>query len=411
VDQVRARADALMVLDARAWGRLLKLLRARVGRRPGDDGHDVASPVPAWTTLLATPSSELASGAPRRALCDAVADDQVLVDDLVSEPGLPPDLLTALSATALGAHTDGTDTDDADTDGTDTDAAGEGDGADPQRRDRLRATRRELEQVRRQRDGADARAVRAEARAETLTRSLAEREEELVRLRAALGAFEDEMRSAVSREARRSSARVAELEASLGEERRDRERLRRELERDRGQLEASREEVAQLRAEVERLGAALPSVPSAAGTSERPLVLPPDLHPETTEAARWLLERVDLLVVDGYNVALRAFPDVDLEAQRRMLLDRLRPLVARGGAQPLVIFDGEGPSGSASRVSGLEVRFSSGTVIADDEIVFVVAATERTVLVVTDDRELRARVRAEGANVVGGPALLGALER
>jgi predicted RNA-binding protein with PIN domain len=145
--------------------------------------------------------------------------------------------------------------------------------------------------------------------------------------------------------------------------------------------------------------------------SERPLVLPTDLHPETTESARWLLERVDLLVVDGYNVALRAFPDVDLDAQRRMLLDRLRPLVARGGAQPLVIFDGEGPSGSASRVSGLEVRFSSGTVIADDEIVFVVAATERTVLVVTDDRELRARVRAEGANVVGGPALLGALER
>jgi len=47
------------------------------------------------------------------------------------------------------------------------------------------------------------------------------------------------------------------------------------------------------------------------------------------------------------------------------------------------------------------VRFTADGTIADDEIVFAVAATDEPVLVVTDDAELRARVQAEGGNTIG----------
>ena len=60
---------------------------------------------------------------------------------------------------------------------------------------------------------------------------------------------------------------------------------------------------------------------------------------------------------------------------------------------------------------GVEVRFTAGGVIADDEIVFAVAATDAPVLVVTDDAELVARVRAEGGNTVGVVHLAGIVER
>jgi rRNA-processing protein FCF1 len=55
------------------------------------------------------------------------------------------------------------------------------------------------------------------------------------------------------------------------------------------------------------------------------------------------------------------------------------------------------------------VVFASRTATADDEIVFEVEAAEDA-LVITDDRELRARVRAAGGDSVGTLPFLSAVQ-
>jgi predicted RNA-binding protein with PIN domain len=145
-------------------------------------------------------------------------------------------------------------------------------------------------------------------------------------------------------------------------------------------------------------------------TASRPLVLPAELAPDTTEAARWLLDGARVLLVDGYNVSLALRAGHPLVDQRRWLVERLRPLASRGRAAPVVVFDGEGQGRTQRDPSGVEVRFTASGTIADDEIVFAVAATDDPVLVITDDAELQQRVRAEGGNVLGTVHLLGAIE-
>jgi hypothetical protein len=77
----------------------------------------------------------------------------------------------------------------------------------------------------------------------------------------------------------------------------------------------------------------------------------------------------------------------------------------------IVVFDGDQVNPSSTMSSGVEIRFTAAASTADDDIVFTVAVATGPVLVVTDDRELRERVTSEGANVVGGRAFLGALDR
>jgi hypothetical protein len=399
--------EALEGLDPRSWGRLLAALRARATA-------DMTSEA-AWVPLLDRPSSELATGAGRRALSEAVLADTTVCVALAADGGLPEALRAAvvqpMPVASETAGADGADVahDVAEgaTDGDDAGPAGDGSAL----RGRLRELRRDLDQVRRRRDGAEARALAAEQRATSLTAELAARDERLTVLQRELATTEEATRAAVARAERRSAGRVSELETALAHERREHERLRREAERDRELLEVSRAEVAVLRAEVADHAFAAARHPARAVGATRPVGLPEGLHPDTTESARWLLDRVELVIVDGYNVTKNAFPEHDLETQRRMLLDRLRPLVSQGRGVPLVIFDGDRPRGSSTRAHGLEVRFSGGGVIADDEIVFAVAATAVPVLVVTDDRELRDRVAAQGADVVGALVFLGALDR
>jgi predicted RNA-binding protein with PIN domain len=140
------------------------------------------------------------------------------------------------------------------------------------------------------------------------------------------------------------------------------------------------------------------------------LVLPDALSDDTTAAARWLLDGVSVLLVDGYNVSLALHAGHPLGEQRRWLVERLRPLGRRGRATPVVVFDGDGEGRSQRDPSGVEVRFTASGTIADDEIVFAVAATDEPVLVITDDVELQERVRAEGGNVLGTVHLLGAID-
>lgn len=377
-----SRVDDLLALDARAWAQLLRALRAH---------PDVPGPV---ADALAVPSGELSSGPARRTLCEALDAADPLIDVLRGDAGLPAVVHRALGDAAPDAEHEDVDGPMA---AVDTAVRAE---------ERARALRRSLEEERRRREGAEARAVSAEARAETLR---FERDDALARV----GRLEEELARAgesvermTARAERRSSSRADGLARELAEERRAHAALRREHDRARAEIATARAEVDELRArrtvvDGERHGTT---------STGRPLVLPTELEEGTTAAARWLAAQARVLIVDGYNATLLLRPDRSLEDQRRWLVDRLRPLAARGGVRPVVIFDGDRSRASMRDTGGVDVRFSAEGVIADDEIVFAVAATDGPVLVVTDDVELRGRVRAEGGNVVGVVHLLGVVE-
>jgi predicted RNA-binding protein with PIN domain len=373
----------LLALEPRPWAQLLRALRRMT---------DVPPPL---RELLTLPTSALASGASRAELCGAVAADDPTLEALRSDAALPPEVRQALDPAPGPASGGG---------GQAAESAG-----NSRSDDRARAVRRQLEEERRRREGAEARAASAEARASEATARraellarIAELEDELARSRDAVG-------QASARTERRSATRIADLERDLAAERSAHAALRRDHDRAGTELVVLREALEELRARSAVSSAAAPAAPDphAAG---RPLTLPEELEPETTPAARWLLERATLLLVDGYNVAFALRAGRPLEEQRRWLVDRLRPLAARGGPTPVVVFDGDG-AGSARRApSGVEVRFTARGTLADDDIVFVVAATAEPVVVITDDAELRGRVRAEGGNVIGTVQFLGAID-
>ncbi len=114
-----------------------------------------------------------------------------------------------------------------------------------------------------------------------------------------------------------------------------------------------------------------------------------------------------LFLVDGYNVtkADPATRDLSLEAQREALVARLRSrgrsLLGSGGI--LVVFDGEagmarsGPGRSESHP--VEVVYSRGA-SADDAIVERAARERGRVCVVSSDRGLAERVRANAGAAV-----------
>lgn len=380
-------AHELERLDARAWAPLVRALRT------------LASPSEALAAALVPPTSALTSGPPRRALCAAIAADASVVARLLDDTSLP-----AAVHRALGPVVDGGEPGSGHDDGADGGAADDGPdaGTGVRAQERMRALRRSVEDERRRREGAEARADAAEARAAAAVAAADASSARVRELEVALAAADESLRQAVARAERRGGSRLATLEDELATARSEAETQRREHER-------ARTELATLRAELEALRArSVDPVDGGGGPAAgRPLVLPPGLERDTTEAARWLADRSRLLLVDGYNVVLTLHPGRPLEEQRRWLVDRVRPLVVRDGARPVVVFDGAGVSGRMRDTGGVEVRFTAGGASADDEIVFMVAATDEPVLVVTDDAELRARVRAEGGDVVGTVHLLG----
>ena len=382
------RVDDLLALDARAWALLVRALRNR---------SDLPGPV---ADAVALPSGELSSGPGRRALCEALDAEADLVEALRDDAALPAAVHRALGhdAGADGVGGDGAGPRRAEAPAVEGDPSARDDG-------RLRPLRRSLEEERRRREGAEARAASAESRSEALT---AQRDAALARvseLEEELARTADSVERTAARAERRSSSRAEGLERELAAERSTHAALRREHERVRAELAVARAEVDELRArrsvDVGRDGA---------GAAGRPLVLPDDLAEGTTEAARWLAAKARVLIVDGYNATLTLRPDRSLEEQRRWLVERLRPLAARDVAAPVVIFDGDRSSGRMTDTGGVEVRFTAAGVIADDEIVFAVAATDEPVLVVTDDVELGRRVGEEGGNVVGVVHLAGIIE-
>jgi hypothetical protein len=371
-DSADRRADALAALDARSWAQLLRSLRSI------DD-----APV-SILGLLERPTSELSSGPARRALCTAIAQAGPVLTLLADDAALPAAVHAALDVPSSEERMP-------------VPSVAPASPVEPAENDRARTLRRSLDDERRRREGAEARAQVAQARAEAAVEEIATLRAEVEALTAALEEARSAVEQAAARAERRAGARLTTVEQELASERSAIEVLRREHDRCRSELEVARAELADLRErEADR-----PASSDASAGAGRPIVLPPDVDDETTEAARWLAARASLVIVDGYNAALLLRPGLMLEEQRRWLIDRVRPLAVRGPARPVIIFDGAGTSGTLRDTGGVEVRFTADGTIADDEIVFAVAATDEPVLVVTDDAELRARVQAEGGNTIG----------
>jgi predicted RNA-binding protein with PIN domain len=119
-----------------------------------------------------------------------------------------------------------------------------------------------------------------------------------------------------------------------------------------------------------------------------------------------------ILIVDGYNVSMRAWPDTSPSLQRDRLVAGLTELQLRMRCGVICVFDGAdvGPV-TTSRRGGVRVIFSAPGEDADPVVVREVASHARRapVLVASSDRWVHEHAEAEGALVVGASTLLSAL--
>jgi len=109
-----------------------------------------------------------------------------------------------------------------------------------------------------------------------------------------------------------------------------------------------------------------------------------------------------MLIVDGMNV-IGSRPD-GWWRDRDGAMARLVAALATLGEPVTVVFDSRPRSGEPPQAPGVEVLYATrrGRNAADDEIARIATAGDT---VVTSDRDLIARVRANGANTAGPRSL------
>ena len=144
----------------------------------------------------------------------------------------------------------------------------------------------------------------------------------------------------------------------------------------------------------------------------QPIALPGGVISTSAVAARHLLAAGAAILVDGYNVAMLAWPDRSLQEQRDALIARAENLARRSGADITIVFDGSSVVGAhAAHRKSVRVVYSPEGTTADDVIRAEVDRLEpgAPVVVVTNDREIVADVKAAGANVIPSNAFIAAL--
>ncbi len=143
----------------------------------------------------------------------------------------------------------------------------------------------------------------------------------------------------------------------------------------------------------------------------RPIRLGRGVFEGTPEAVRALFSTPGVLVlVDGWNVSMLGWPELDGQLQRRRLTDALSGLGATTGAEIHVVFDGvdEGSGPVAHGAARVRVQFTPSGVEADDRLLELADAVPiaRPLIVVSNDRRVREGAMERGANVVGSTELV-----
>jgi predicted RNA-binding protein with PIN domain len=290
---------------------------------------------------------------------------------------------------------------------------------------------RRLKKAEKRRDAAEQAAARSRAEIVSLTDQVAQRNEvieglrsdvqklvdEVAELRAELIDTRNDVRHARDREAaalqkleaaeRARSEAVAKQGAA--------EHVRDDVLADRAVVSAERSELGRLAAAASALADQLAAVatPPRSGqptpVKRKPMALPGGVLGSSHAAAEFLLRSGASVLVDGYNVAKQAWPNLDLAGQRVVLLDAIENLVRRYGSDITVVFDGAdviGATADGRRV--VRVVYSPEGVTADDVIRDEVRRLPGTrhVVVVTNDREIMTDTRRLGANLMSSDQLI-----
>jgi len=120
------------------------------------------------------------------------------------------------------------------------------------------------------------------------------------------------------------------------------------------------------------------------------------------------------LIVDGYNVTKAGFGEMSLEQQRNRLVSALAGLTAQTGTETTIVFDGaDRIVGLPPAPRGVRVLFSRKGETADDLIRRLVRAEPagRAVVVISSDREVADGVRRHGAYPLSSETLLRRIAR
>lgn len=122
-----------------------------------------------------------------------------------------------------------------------------------------------------------------------------------------------------------------------------------------------------------------------------------------------------VVMVDGYNVSMKGWPNLELHQQRASLLDAVGALQARGGATWHLVFDGsdDGARPAVSAPLAVRVHFTPSGIEADDRLLEFVEQVpgDDPVIVVSSDHRVRDGARDRGASVVSSETLLSLVRR
>jgi hypothetical protein len=150
-------------------------------------------------------------------------------------------------------------------------------------------------------------------------------------------------------------------------------------------------------------------------TPRSPIAVPGGLYGNSEAAGEHLLRAPGgRVLVDGYNVAMLGWPDLDLHHQRDRCVQAAETIARRWGTDVHVVFDGAHVVGAHARERRLvRVSFSAPGVSADDALRAEVGVTDpaRPVVVVTNDQAIVADVRAVGANTLASGTFLALARR
>jgi hypothetical protein len=115
-----------------------------------------------------------------------------------------------------------------------------------------------------------------------------------------------------------------------------------------------------------------------------------------------------VLIIDGYNVAFRAWADATPADQRERLGIAATALCRRHNCEIVLVFDGDGSGRPALRRGGVRVLFSDAGEEADEVVVREVENRPRRipVVVASSDSWVREHAREQGAIVVGADAFV-----